>query len=179
MNRLLASTALALALSTAAYAQTPSTSMGAGTVSQQMAGEYLADDVIGASVRNAQNENIGTVSDLVVDRSGKVRAALVSVGGFLGIGDKHVAVPWEQVQIQPPGANSASGSATTGGVTGAVGSLTGAPRDPMLLVNMTKEQLQQAPAYRTTADQRREEERTRTAPSGTTGTTPGTRTPSQ
>jgi hypothetical protein len=177
MNRLLASTALALALTTGAYAQTATgPAAGAGSITQQQAGEYLADDVIGAGVRNAQNENIGTVSDLVIDRGGQVRAAIVSVGGFLGIGDKHVAVPWDDVQIQPPGA--ASGSAS-----GAAGTAMGSTRSPVLMVNMTKDQLKQAPAYRTAADQRREEDRSRPAPSGPAGTgtnAPGTRTtPSQ
>jgi len=173
MNRLLASAALALALPTAAFAQT---STGAGSITQQEPGEYLADDLIGAYVRNAQNENIGSVSDLVIDRNGQVKAAILSVGGFLGIGDKHVAVPWDQVRLMPPGSGASSGS----GAGGLAGTITGASRNPAVKVDLTKEQLQKAPAYRPASEQRREEDRARTSPSGTTGTpVPGTRTTPQ
>jgi sporulation protein YlmC with PRC-barrel domain len=164
MNRFLSSTtlALALSLSAGAYAQT-TTSPGA--ITQQQQGEYLADDVIGASVRNAQNETIGSVSDLVIDHEGKVKAAVVSVGGFLGIGDKHVAVPWSDVKLEADTRSSAPGTATSGSAD--------ASRNPMLLLNMTKDQLKQAPEFKTLAQQQREMNRS-TTPSG--GATPGTRT---
>jgi sporulation protein YlmC with PRC-barrel domain len=172
MTRFLASTALSLALfaSAGALAQTTTsdTPSATGTVTQQQAGEYLADDVIGATVRNAQDENIGSVADLVIDQNGQVKAAVLSVGGFLGIGDKHVAVPWNQVKIGAAPRASASGSAS--------GSADAA-RDPAVMVNMTKDQLKQAPAFRTMAQQQRETERARSTP-GTT-TAPGTRTPAQ
>jgi sporulation protein YlmC with PRC-barrel domain len=163
MSRFLSSTALALALSLSAgaYAQTAT---GVGSITQQQTGEYLADDVIGASVRNAQNENIGSVSDLVIDREGKVKAAIVSVGGFLGIGDKHVAVPWSDVKLQADTRTSASGTATSGSPD--------ASRNPMVLVNVTKDQLKQAPEFKTVSQQQREMNRT-TAP---TSPTPAPRT---
>jgi len=175
MNRFLASTALSLALcaSTGALAQTqaPTGAAPSGAVTQQQSGEYLADDVIGASVRNAQNENIGSVTDLVIDRNGQVKSAILSVGGFLGIGDKHVAVPWNQVQL--------TAADRSGAPTGTGGTPSGAAetaRDPAVMVNMTKDQLKQAPEFKTMAQQRREMDRTRTSPDTTA---PGTRTPSQ
>jgi hypothetical protein len=164
MNRFLSSTALALALSLSApaFAQTASSP---GAISQQQSGEYLADDVIGASVRNAQNETIGSVSDLVIDHEGKIKAAVVSVGGFLGIGDKHVALPWSGVKLQADTRNASSGTAASGSAD--------TSRDPMLLVNVTKDQLKQAPAFKTLSQQQRE--MNRPAPSST-GTTPAPRT---
>jgi sporulation protein YlmC with PRC-barrel domain/Cu/Ag efflux protein CusF len=53
-----------------------------------------ASSLIGMDVRNAQNEKLGDIKDLVVDlHSGKIAYAVLSVGGFLGIGDKYIAVP--------------------------------------------------------------------------------------
>jgi len=53
-----------------------------------------ASSLIGMDVRNSQNEKLGDIKDLVVDlHSGKVAYVVLSVGGFLGIGDKLVAIP--------------------------------------------------------------------------------------
>jgi sporulation protein YlmC with PRC-barrel domain len=58
-----------------------------------------ASELIGIDVRNAQNESIGQVKDLILDMRGEVQALVVSVGGFLGLGDRHVAVGWKQLQL--------------------------------------------------------------------------------
>jgi hypothetical protein len=185
MDRLFISAALAIALAVpTAYAQTqppprqppttnqsPSGAPGAG-VSQQT-GEYMAEDIIGASVRNQQNDNIGSVTDLLIDHNGQVRAAIVSVGGFLGIGDKHVAVPWNQMQVRAQN-GAARGTSETGSGSAA------AARNLVLMVNMTKEQLQQAPAFRTVSDQTRRGGGTGPSGSGTYTTPPaGTTSPSR
>jgi sporulation protein YlmC with PRC-barrel domain len=166
MNRILTSTALALALglTAGAYAQTAPTGGAGAIMTQQQTGEMLAEDIIGANVRNAQNESIGSVSDLILDQNGQLKGAVISVGGFLGIGDKKVAVPWSEVKMSS--AATASGSA--GGST--------ASADPVVMVNMTKDQLKEAPAYKTVAQQARDADRaTRTTPSGAPATAPGTR----
>ncbi len=55
-----------------------------------------ASEILGMEVRNADNKQIGSVKDIVLDvTNGKVRYAAVSYGGFLGIGDKLFAVPWK------------------------------------------------------------------------------------
>jgi sporulation protein YlmC with PRC-barrel domain len=58
---------------------------------------HRASEIIGLNVMTPNNEDtIGEINDLVLDaKSGKIRYAAVSVGGFLGIGDKMVAVPWQ------------------------------------------------------------------------------------
>lgn len=58
----------------------------------------LATDVMKASVRNAQNERIGEVDDLVLDASGKIMHVIVGVGGFLGIGEHKVALDLNQLK---------------------------------------------------------------------------------
>lgn len=171
INRFLASTALALALgvSAGASAQTAPSGAAAGAViTQQQNGEFLAEDIIGTNVRNAQNESIGSVSDLILDQNGQLKGAVISVGGFLGIGDKKVAVPWSAVQVRAAD-TSASGSAS-----GAASP----SQDPVLMVSMTKDQLKSAEGFKTVAQQRRDAERaTRPAPSGAPATAPGTPRP--
>ena len=58
---------------------------------------HRASEIIGMNVMTPNNEDtIGEINDLVLDaQSGKIRYAAVSVGGFLGIGDTMVAVPWQ------------------------------------------------------------------------------------
>ena len=57
-----------------------------------------ASKLVGASVVNSADERIGTIDDLVVNPQDKVTYAILSVGGFLGIGSKLVAVPFEQLR---------------------------------------------------------------------------------
>ncbi len=64
-----------------------------------MPDELLATDLLGLSAVNAENETIGEVNDLVTDKSGKTIAAVIGVGGFLGIGEKDVAVPFENLKF--------------------------------------------------------------------------------
>jgi len=54
--------------------------------------------IIGAAVQNEQNQRVGTVDDLIVAPDDKITMAIVSVGGFLGVGNKLVAVPWGQLK---------------------------------------------------------------------------------
>jgi PRC-barrel domain len=51
--------------------------------------------VIGSNVVNAQNENLGKIEDLVIDAgAGRIAYAVLSFGGFLGMGEKYFAIPW-------------------------------------------------------------------------------------
>ncbi len=61
----------------------------------------------GAEVMNLQNQEIGSIEEVLVGpSSGKVRFAVLSVGGFLGLGDTEVAVPWSAVQVTKSGDNA-------------------------------------------------------------------------
>jgi len=66
--------------------------------------QVRASTLIGQELYGSENETIGEVSDLVLQSDGKTRAALVDVGGFLGIGEKRVSIPFDQIQMQqqPP-----------------------------------------------------------------------------
>jgi sporulation protein YlmC with PRC-barrel domain len=105
----LASTAL---LATIASAQTPTTTTdradtaassstaGATTLSSsQLQGDWRASKVVGLSVYNGNNEKLGSINELLMDKSGNIKAVVLGVGGFLGMGEHLVAVPLEKVKF--------------------------------------------------------------------------------
>jgi sporulation protein YlmC with PRC-barrel domain len=60
---------------------------------------HRASEVHGMKVRNTANKELGSIKDTIVDvRPGKIRYAALSYGGFLGLGDKVFAVPWDALQ---------------------------------------------------------------------------------
>lgn len=60
-----------------------------------------ASQITGMTIKDPQGETLGSVDDIVIDaRSGRVRYAALSYGGFLGFGDTLVAVPWEAFTVQ-------------------------------------------------------------------------------
>jgi len=82
-----------------------------------------ATNLIGADVKTSTNEDIGSVSDLIIDSNGKIVAIVVGVGGFLGMGEKDVAISWSNV------------------------TKTGSGDDQQLQINGTREDLQAAPKF--------------------------------
>jgi sporulation protein YlmC with PRC-barrel domain len=70
-----------------------------------------ASNLIGKEVRNPQDEEIGEVDDLVITQDGQVHA-IISVGGFLGMGEHLVAVPYNELQPGPEGEDYLTYSAT-------------------------------------------------------------------
>jgi sporulation protein YlmC with PRC-barrel domain len=66
------------------------------------AGEFQASHLIGAPVKNPAGDTIGTIDDLIV-ASGDVNLAVISVGGLLGVGDKKIALPYNQLTVSPDG----------------------------------------------------------------------------
>jgi len=62
-------------------------------------GKMKASDLIGARVYGTQNEDVGEIGDVIMSPSGKGRMAIIDVGGFIGIGEKPIAVPMKEVRI--------------------------------------------------------------------------------
>jgi sporulation protein YlmC with PRC-barrel domain len=61
-----------------------------------------ADQVNGTNVYDTQGEKLGSVEDLMIDKvSGRIAYAVLSFGGFLGIGDKHHPLPWGTLKYDP------------------------------------------------------------------------------
>ena len=67
---------------------------------QQAENEWRIDWITGASVTSPDGTDIGSISDLIVDGdTGEMKAAIIGVGGFLGIGQKQIALPWADLTI--------------------------------------------------------------------------------
>jgi hypothetical protein len=85
------------ARSTAPTSEIPRESPGAGsseTPSAAVLDPLMVRSVLGREVRSVADENMGRIVDIIVDRSGQVRAAVIDFGGFLGVGNRKIAVDW-------------------------------------------------------------------------------------
>jgi PRC-barrel domain len=122
----------------AAPAEAPAPSAGttAGApapkpIPEQAEHQVRAQSLLGVDVSNGQ-DTIGEVSDLVVTDEGRVEAIVVGVGGFLGIGQKSVALAWDSIK------------------------LTEQDGDRVILVSATREQLEGMPTYKTLEEKQAE-----------------------
>lgn len=98
-------------------------------VLDQDSDQIMADKLIGMEVENEgdDDDKVGKISDIILDMDGKVSGVLVGVGGFLGIGEKNVGMPWDRVQRIDTD-------------------------DKVVRVNVTKDELKDAPDYKETKD---------------------------
>ncbi|MGN6309401.1 MAG: PRC-barrel domain-containing protein [Xanthobacteraceae bacterium] len=118
-------------LATAALAQSPTspnttttppaatnTAPAADTMSH--AGQWRSSKVVGLKIYNDSNESLGSVNDLLLDKQGKITAVVIGVGGFLGMGEHYVAVPFEKIKWSdtPVPSTTASNSGGSSGMTG-------------------------------------------------------------
>ena len=55
--------------------------------------------MVGLSVYNDKNESLGSINDLLTDKNGNIKAVVIGVGGFLGVGEHLVAIPFEKVKF--------------------------------------------------------------------------------
>jgi len=97
----LAGTAL---LVTVASAQTPTTDRANTTSSDtmsasQLQGDWRASKVVGISVYNDNKEKLGSINDFLIDKSGNIKAVVLGIGGFLGMGEHLVAVSLDKVKF--------------------------------------------------------------------------------
>ena len=113
--------AIVAAAAQGTYAQTNTMSATHAAVTSHIiqSDEVRASKMIGSTVYDAQNRNIGKVSDLVLNKNGSVDVVVVDVGSFLGMGGKYVAVPLTDIKTD----------------------------NNRLTLDRTKEQLQQMAAY--------------------------------
>jgi hypothetical protein len=103
MRTLLAAAAVAAATALATpvfvLAQgTPQTVQLAKVDVVKIATGYRASKVIGTSVVNDANDTVGRVDEIIIGQDGKTPFVVLSVGGFLGMGNKLVALPYEQLR---------------------------------------------------------------------------------
>jgi sporulation protein YlmC with PRC-barrel domain len=94
--------AILIAASAAGTAQTaPPTPMKTDTpfVTAQSEDQWLASLFFGQAVINNASETIGDINDLLFDKSGRISTAVIGVGGFLGMGEKSIAVPFAELSF--------------------------------------------------------------------------------
>jgi PRC-barrel domain len=88
-------------------------------------GASEAHGVLGRDVRSPKDEDMGRIVDVIVDRDGTVRAAVIDFGGFLGVGSRKIVVDWSALHF--------------GGV---------ANKSDSISLELTKEQVMAAPEYK-------------------------------
>jgi sporulation protein YlmC with PRC-barrel domain len=92
---------IAAALSGPAFSQgTPQTLSLMKVDPATLATGYRTSKVVGSAVYNEANEAVGTIDDLIVTPSEKVPYAVLSVGGFLGMGTKYIVVPFSALEVK-------------------------------------------------------------------------------
>src|SRR6266567_6565715 len=100
----------------------------ASDTSSSFQGNWRASKVVGLSVYNDNNESVGSINDMLMDKSGNIKGVVLGVGGFLGVGEHLVAVPFDKMKFSTepvaysgmagsPGAPGAGGTKTTSTTT--------------------------------------------------------------
>jgi sporulation protein YlmC with PRC-barrel domain len=136
--KLAAVAAISAFVSTAALAQTQ-------TASDK--GQWQASKLIHMNVYNAQNEKVGDIKELMLDKSGKVTNVAIGVGGFLGMGERDVAVKFDQLKwSNEPVKSTDSKAGTTTGSAQSQGNRDRNYPDHAVL-NATKDQLKAMPQF--------------------------------
>jgi sporulation protein YlmC with PRC-barrel domain len=159
-------------LASAAFAQTPSatTTDKAGMApaatpsTSSLQGDWRASKIAGLHVYNDKNESVGSINDLLTDKGGTIKAVVIGVGGFLGVGEHLVAVPFDKVKFVsepmaytgPSAKTSNTGPSTTTGAatttTAPAGTTASSKSNPWYpdhaVFNATKDELKAMPEFK-------------------------------
>ncbi|WP_424629292.1 PRC-barrel domain-containing protein [Bradyrhizobium sp. SYSU BS000235] len=82
------------------------------------------ESILGKKVRSTTGDDMGRIIDIIADKTGQVRAAIVDFGGFLGVGNRQIAVDWKAIRFPTEGKTDA------------------------VIVDLSKDQLRVAPVYK-------------------------------
>ena len=90
-------------------------------------GDWRASKIVGLNVYNDQNESIGSINDLLTDKNGNIKAVVIGVGGFLGVGAHLVAVAFDKIKFvdQPVAYTGVAGAPNAAGSRPAPATTTG------------------------------------------------------
>jgi sporulation protein YlmC with PRC-barrel domain len=92
-------------LATVAFAQTPTATTDRANMAPVAAsdssfqGNWRASKLVGLSVYNDNNESLGSINDLLMDKDGNIKGVVLGVGGFLGVGEHLVAVAFDKMKF--------------------------------------------------------------------------------
>ena len=136
---------------------TPAATAPAPTKKVQ-ADAWRASKLVGLNVYNDQNEKLGDISEVLLDKSGKVAGVVIGVGGFLGMGQHDIMVDFSKLKFvdEPVRTSAASGTGTTGAANrpaNAPATTTASARskwypDHALLSGASKDQLKSMPQFK-------------------------------
>ncbi len=161
-------------LATVAFAQSPTATTDRADMKPATASDsslqgstWRASKVVGLSVYNDNNESLGSINDLLTDKDGNIKAVVLGVGGFLGVGEHLVAIPFDKIKFvsEPVAYSSAAGapnaagnrpapSTTTGAATTNTAPAAATPSKPNpwypdhAVYNATKDQLKAMPQFK-------------------------------
>ena len=160
-------------LASVAFAQTPTatsdrTNMAPAAASDSsFQGNWRTSKVVGLRVYNDSNESIGSINDLLTDRSGNIKAAVIGVGGFLGVGSHLVAISFDKIKFanEPVAYTGVSGgpnaigtrppsTTTTGAANTGTAPVSATPSKPNpwypdhAVFNATKDELKAMPEFK-------------------------------
>ena len=158
-----------------AYAQTAqpadraapaaTTNATAGSSKMMLKGNWRASKLMGLDVYNEANESLGSINDLLMDKSGNIKGVVIGVGGFLGVGEHLVALPFDKVKFvtEPVAYTGTAGAGsttaprpgsttTTGAANTATTAATPAKPNPWYpdhaVISATKDQLKAMPEFK-------------------------------
>jgi sporulation protein YlmC with PRC-barrel domain len=158
-------------LASVAFAQSPSATTDRATTAAPAAasdtssfkGSWRTSKLIGLNVYNDSNESLGSINDLLTDKNGDIKAVVIGVGGFLGVGEHLVAVALDKVKFvdEPIAYTGASTAPATGGARPSTSTTTGAAttapapavkKNPWYpdhaMLSATKDQLKAMPEFK-------------------------------
>jgi sporulation protein YlmC with PRC-barrel domain len=167
---LLAGVAGSAMLASVAFAQAPTATSdntkmapaAASDTSSQFQGHWRASKVVGLNVYNDKNESVGSINEILMDKSGNIQAVVLGVGGILGVGEHLVAVPFDKIMfVNEPvaytGTAGATNKTTTSTTTTGTAATTTAPASTSTsksgypdhaVYNATKDELKAMPEFK-------------------------------
>ena len=155
---LLASAAFAAENNATTTASPPATAMQSSASNSSFQGDWRASKVVGLNVYNEKNENVGSINDLLMEKNGSIKAAVISVGGFLGMGARLVAVPFDKIKFstEPIAYTGVAGAPNAGGARPATTTGSAAPQPAKAnpwypdhaLINGTADELKAMPEFK-------------------------------
>jgi sporulation protein YlmC with PRC-barrel domain len=157
-------------LATVAFAQSPTAPSDRANMAPATASEssfqgstWRASKVVGLNVYNDNNESLGSINDLLMDKGGNIKAVVIGVGGFLGVGEHLVAIPYDKIKFVnepvaytgvssgPNAPGSRPASSTTTGAANTAPAVASKPNPwypDHALFNATKDELKAMPEFK-------------------------------
>ncbi|MEW6639932.1 MAG: PRC-barrel domain-containing protein [Pseudomonadota bacterium] len=112
---------VAVAQTQAPQMQAPATRMdssapsASSTATQSHQGLWRASKLVGVSVYNDSNESLGKINDIVIDHNGGIKNVIIGVGGFLGVGERYIAVSFDKLKWSDDPVRTAAATPPVGG----------------------------------------------------------------